>query len=203
MERVQINAKNPQGRLIRRAAAVLANGGLICYPTDTVYGVGCDIFDKKAIERVYRLKAKGRRDPLSFICPNLQGIAQYAHVSDRAYRIMRRLLPGPYTVVLPATRLVPKMMMSNRKTVGIRVPDNLICHMLLEEFGKPIVSTSASLPGGEILHEPEEIAEVLAPYVHFFLDCGPLGLEPSTVVDLTGDEPVVLRQGKGPVDLLY
>ncbi|MBC7186381.1 MAG: threonylcarbamoyl-AMP synthase [Calditrichaeota bacterium] len=202
MERLLINPKNPQGRLIRRAAAVLEDGGVVCYPTDTVYGIGCDIFHKKAIERIYRMKGKGHKDPLSFICPNLQGIAQYAHVSDHAYRIMRRLLPGPYTVVLPATRLVPKMMMSNRKTVGIRVPDNRICLMLLEEFGKPIVSTSASLPGGEILHDPDEIAEALAPHIDLFLDCGPLGLEPSTVVDLTGEEPVVLRQGKGPIDLL-
>ncbi len=202
MEHLHINPKNPQGRLIRRAAMVLAEGGIICYPTDTVYGVGCDIFNKKAIERVYRLKGKGRRDPLSFICPNLQGIAQYAHVSDYAYRVMRRLLPGPYTVVLPATRVVPDILMSNRKTVGIRVPDNRICLMLLEEFGKPIVSTSASLAGGEILHEPEAIAEALGPHIDLFLDSGPSGLEPSTVIDLTGEEPVVLREGKGPVDLL-
>ncbi|MCR4438970.1 MAG: L-threonylcarbamoyladenylate synthase [bacterium] len=202
MKRLLINPKNPQGRLIRRAAAVLADGGVVCYPTDTVYGIGCGIFHKKASERIYRLKGKGHRDPLSFICPSLQGIAQYAHVSDHAYRIMRRLLPGPYTVVLPATRLVPKMMLSNRKTVGIRVPDNRICMMLLEEFGKPIVSTSASLPGREILHDPDEIAEALAPHIDLFLDCGPLGLEPSTVVDLTGEEPVIVRQGKGPIDLL-
>ena len=198
-EILKINPDNPQGRFIRRAAEVLEKGGVIIYPTDTVYGIGCDIFNKKAIDRIYRLKGKSRKQPLSFIVPNLKDISKYAYVSDHAYRIMRRILPGPYTVVLPATRTVPKKIAPvNKRTVGIRIPDNKICQLLLEEFPNPIISTSANLSGANILNDPERIAEELGNLVDLILDAGHLGLEPSTVIDLTGDEPVVLRRGKGP-----
>ena len=197
MVRVEINPQDPQERLIKKAADELVRGSVICYPTDTIYGIGCDIFNKKSIERIYRIKGKGYKAPLSFICSDLSHIADYAHVSNYAYKIMRRCLPGPYTFVLPATRLVPKIMMSKRKTVGIRVPDNAICRTLLELFGNPVISTSASLHDGQVLHFPEDIEQYLTSHIDFFLDSGPLGMDSSTVLDLTGEQLVILREGKG------
>lgn len=197
-EVLKINPDNPQGRFIKRASDVLEQGGIIVYPTDTVYGIGCDIFNKKAIERIYQLKGKERKKPLSFIVPNLKDISKYAQLSDNSYRIMRRCLPGPYTFVLPATRMVPKKIAEvNRKTIGIRIPDNKICQMLLEEFSNPIISTSSNLSGSEVLNDPEEINDQLGKRLDMILDCGILGLEASTVVDLTSEEPIILRHGKG------
>ena len=195
---LKINQDNPQGRLIEKAAETLNQGGIIVYPTDTVYGIGCDIFNKKAIERIYQLKGKERKKPLSFIVPNLKDISNYAQVSDRSYRIMRRVLPGPYTFVLPATKMVPKKIAEvNKKSVGIRVPDNKICQMLLAEFGKPIISTSANLSGAQILNNPDTINDELGKLIDMILDCGILGFEASTVVDLTTEDPTIIRQGKG------
>ena len=195
---LKINPDNPQSNFIKKAVEVLERGGIIVYPTDTVYGIGCDLFNKKAIERIYHLKGKERKKPLSFIVPNLKDISTYAMVSDFSYRIMRRLLPGPYTFVLPATKMVPKKIAKvNKKTIGIRIPDNKICQMLLEAFPKPIISTSANLSGADILNDPVEIDEELGNLIDLILDSGLLGFEASTVVDLTGNEPIVLRPGKG------
>lgn len=198
---IKINPQNPQGRLIRRAAEVLRKGGVIAYPTDTVYGIGCDIFNKKAIERVYQIKRRPKHSPLSFICPDLKNIARYAYVSNYAYRIMKHLLPGPYTFVLEATKLVPKIMLTKRKTVGIRVPDNKICLLLLQEFGNPIISTSASLSDDEFLNDPQQIEERLGHALDLVIDGGILGLEPSSVIDLTGETPIIIRKGKGEVSM--
>lgn len=199
---MEINPDNPQIKFIQRAVEVLERGGIIIYPTDTVYGIGCDLFNKKAIERIYQLKGKERKKPLSFIVPNLKDISTYAMVSDFSYRILRRLLPGPYTFVLPATRMVPKRIAKvNKKTIGIRIPDNKICQMLLAEFPNPIISTSANLSGTEILNDPIEIEAELGKLVDLILDCGRLGLEASTVVDLTEKKPKILRRGKGEFSL--
>ena len=195
---MEINPDNPQIKFIQRAVEVLERGGIIIYPTDTVYGIGCDLFNKKAIERIYQLKGKERKKPLSFIVPNLKDISTYAMVSDFSYRILRRLLPGPYTFVLPATRMVPKRIAKvNKKTIGIRIPDNKICQMLLAEFPNPIISTSANLSGTAVLNDPIEIEAELGKLVDLILDCGRLGLEASTVVDLTEKKPKILRSGKG------
>jgi tRNA threonylcarbamoyl adenosine modification protein (Sua5/YciO/YrdC/YwlC family) len=195
---LKINPENPQGRLIKKTAETLNQGGIIVYPTDTVYGIGCDIFNKKAIDRIYQLKGKERKKPLSFIVPNLKDISTYAQVSDKSYRIMRRVLPGPYTFVLPATKMVPKKIAEvNKKTVGIRVPDNITCQMLLAEFGNPIISTSANLSGEQILDNPDTIHDQLGKRIDLILDGGILGFEASTVVDLTADDPTIIRQGKG------
>jgi tRNA threonylcarbamoyl adenosine modification protein (Sua5/YciO/YrdC/YwlC family) len=197
MKRLAIHPDNPQGRHLKTAAEVLNAGGLIIYPTDSVYGLGCDLFNKKAVERIYQIKGNDKRKLLSFICPDLKGIAEYAYVSNPAYKIMRHLLPGPFTFILTATKQVPRILLETRKTVGIRVPDNKACHALLAEFGRPIISTSACLPDQPFLTDPDEIAATFARTVDLFLDSGPGGLEPSTVVDLTQDEPVLMRQGKG------
>jgi tRNA threonylcarbamoyl adenosine modification protein (Sua5/YciO/YrdC/YwlC family) len=197
MKRVQVHPANPQSRYIKAAADVLRNGGLLIYPTDSVYGLGCDLFNKSAVEKIYQIKGNDKRKLLSFICPDLKGISEYAFVSNAAYKIMRRLLPGPFTFILGATRQVPRIVLEKRKTVGIRVPDNVVCQTLLAEFGKPIISTSARLPDQDFLSDPDEIAATFNHLADFFLDTGPGGLEPSTIIDFTRDDPVIVRQGKG------
>jgi tRNA threonylcarbamoyl adenosine modification protein (Sua5/YciO/YrdC/YwlC family) len=197
MKRLQIHAQNPQSRHLKAAADVLGNGGLLIYPTDSVYGLGCDLFNKNAVERIYKNKGNDKRKLLSFICPDLKGIAEYAYVSNAAYKIMRHLLPGPYTFILNATKQVPKILLEKRKTVGIRVPDNTVCQALLSELGRPIISTSASLHEQQFLSDPEEIAAAFDHLADLFLDAGPGGVEPSTIIDFTQAEPVVIRQGKG------
>jgi len=197
MKRLAIHPINPQGRHLRLACELLRNDGLIIYPTDSVYGLGCDLFSKKAVEKIYQIKGNDKRKLLSFICPDLKHISEYAYISNSAYRIMRHLLPGPFTFILPATKQVPRILLENRKTVGIRVPENKICQALLSEFGLPIISTSARLPDQGFLNDPDEIAKTFARTADLFLDSGPGGLDPSTIVDLTQDEPLVIRQGKG------
>jgi tRNA threonylcarbamoyl adenosine modification protein (Sua5/YciO/YrdC/YwlC family) len=197
MKRLLIHPENPQGRYLKAAADVLRDGGLLIYPTDSVYGLGCNLFNKNAVEKIYQLKGNDKRKLLSFICPDLKGISEYAYVSNAAYRVMRRLLPGAYTFILNATRKVPKILLEKRNTVGIRVPNNVVCQALLREFGKPIISTSASLPEQNFLSDPDEIAGVFVHMVDMFLDAGPGGIEPSTIIDFTKDGPVIVRQGKG------
>ena len=154
-----INTKNPQKRLIRKVVDQLGQGGVIGYPTDTIYGLGCDLFNPEAIERIRRLKKMDGKKPLSFICSDLKDISRYAYVSNYAYKIMKRLLPGAYTFVLKATKLVPKIAQTKQKTVGIRIPDNKICLALVKELGHPIVSTSVSKPGEGLYNDPAEIEE--------------------------------------------
>lgn len=178
----------------------LGDGGVIVYPTDTVYGLGCDIRQKKALEKVYRIKRMPDDHPVAFVCPDLGDIARYAVVDDRAYRVMRRLLPGPYTFILPATREVPRMVMRPRKTVGIRVPHHEVALAIVRALGSPILSTSASFEG-EQLNDPDDLLEKFK-QVDIVLDAGFCGLTPSTIVDLTGDSPVIVREGAGAVDAI-
>jgi len=197
MKRLQIHPQNPQGRYLKAAADILRDGGLIIYPTDSVYGLGCDLLNKNAIEKIYHQKGNDKRKLLSFICPDLKGITEYAYVSNAAYKVMRHLLPGPYTFILNATRQVPRILLEKRKTVGIRVPANVVCQGLLAEFGRPIISTSAGISDQDFLSDPDDIAAVFDHVADLFLDSGPGGLEVSTIIDFTQDEPVVVRQGKG------
>ncbi|HSN81098.1 MAG TPA: L-threonylcarbamoyladenylate synthase [Polyangiales bacterium] len=198
--RIEIHPTHPQPRRIRQAVEILRRGGVIVYPTGTVYGLGCDIHQKKAVERIYQIRHLKKDHPLSFMCPDLSNIARYAHVDDFAYRIMKRLVPGPYTFVLRATREVPKLLVRKQKTVGIRVPDDPVALALLHELGSPIVSTSATFDG-EALNDPDEL-HARFHHVDAFVDAGWGGIEPSTIIDLTGDEAVVLREGAGPVDVI-
>lgn len=198
-----LDSQHPHPRRIRQAADILDRGGVIAYPTDTVYGIGCDLHNRKAIDRIYRIKGLDRGHRLSFICQDLSNISHYAYVTDFAYRWLRRLLPGPYTVVLPASRMVPKVLLLKRREVGIRVPDSVICSQLCEALGRPIITTSATDPeSGEILVDPDRVKERLGRQLDLVLDGGLLTYEPSTVVSLIEDEIEVLREGKGPVDLL-
>jgi tRNA threonylcarbamoyl adenosine modification protein (Sua5/YciO/YrdC/YwlC family) len=194
---MKMNPINPQKNLVAKVVAELKDGGVIAYPTDTVYGIGCDIFIKSAVERVYRIKGRDKKKPLSFICEDLKHISQFANVSDNAYRIMKRLIPGPYTFILRATKLVPKIMLTKRETVGIRVPDSEICRMLVRELEHPIVTTSANVSNEAIISDPEEIEKKFGKILDIVIDGGPLPQEPSTMIDLTGDAPVIVREGKG------
>lgn len=194
---LHINPKNPQKRLIEKAAEVLKAGGVIAYPTDTIYGLGCDLYNKKAIQRIYQIKRRDPKKPFSFICSDLKHISEYAQVTNLAYRIMKRYLPGPYTFILPGTKLVPRIMLTKRKTVGIRVPDHPICLALVKALGNPIISTSANLSGEEALTDPREIEETLGSQIDLIIDGGILAVQPSTVVSLIDDEVRVVRQGLG------
>jgi tRNA threonylcarbamoyl adenosine modification protein (Sua5/YciO/YrdC/YwlC family) len=198
--RIPINREHPEPRKITRAAEALRRGKVIAYPTDTVYGIGCDILQKKAVDEVYRIKGMKREQPLAFICPDLSEIARFAVIDNTTYRTLKRATPGPYTFILPATREVPKLLMLKRKTVGIRVPNEPVAQALLRELGHPIVSTSATW-AGETLNDPDEIDDRFRG-LELVLDIGYGGLEHSTVVDLTGDAPRVVREGLGPTDAL-
>jgi tRNA threonylcarbamoyl adenosine modification protein (Sua5/YciO/YrdC/YwlC family) len=197
---LSINPRNPEKRKIRQVVENLRNGGVIGYPTDTVYGIGCSIAHKGAIERVYAIKGKERNKLLSIICSDLKDISQYAQVSNYAYKTMKKLLPGSYTFILQATRLVPKIMLTKRKTVGIRIPDHPICLALVAELGNPIITTSVAKPDEELYSDPEEIHDRLKGRLDLVIDGGTLVAEHSTIVDLTGDAPEVIRRGKGEVD---
>jgi tRNA threonylcarbamoyl adenosine modification protein (Sua5/YciO/YrdC/YwlC family) len=198
---VSINPKNPQKRLIEKVVEILKRGELIGYPTDTVYGIGCDLFNKEAIEKIYRLKKHDKKKPLSFICSDLTDISQYAQVSNYAYKTMKRLLPGPYTFVLEATRLVPKIAVTRQKTVGIRVPDNPICLSIVRRLGHPIISTSVYKANEELYSNPADIEEKYGSQLGLVIDGGVIAAEHSSVIDLTNEEPKVLRRGKGDVSL--
>ena len=194
---ININPDNPQGRLIRRVVETLKDGGVIAYPTDTQYGIGCDLYQKKAIENVYRLKNRNPKKPFSFICSDLKHISEYGKVSNSAYKTMRRLLPGPYTFILDGTRLVPKIMLTRRKEAGIRVPDHRIPLMIVEELGHPIINTSAGFEDEEPLSDPELIEEAFKGSVDLVVAGGPVPGRPSTIISLIGDQPEIIRQGLG------
>ncbi|OGP57573.1 MAG: threonylcarbamoyl-AMP synthase [Deltaproteobacteria bacterium RBG_13_49_15] len=196
---IEINPKNPQARHISRVVGVLKEGGIIAYPTDTMYGIGCNIFNQKAIQKVYQLKQRIQSKPFSFICSDLKNISHYAKVSNYAYKTMRRLLPGPYTFVLEGSRLVPKIMLTRRKTAGIRVPDNAICLSLVRELGNPIITTSAATSDGMILNDPYLIEEFFRLRIQIVIDGGPVPGQPSSVISLIDDIPDIIRKGMGDV----
>lgn len=199
---LEVNPVNPQKRLISKVVDILKKGGVIAYPTDTYYGIGCDIMNKKAIEKIYLLKQRDKNRPFSFICSGLKNISDYAKVSNYAYKTMKRLLPGPYTFVLEGSKLVPKIMLTNRKTAGIRVPNNKICLALVEELGNPVITTSATMPDGIVFDNPSLINEYYNTRISLVIDGGPVAGQPSSVVSLINDIPEVIRQGIGDVSIL-
>jgi len=197
---IEINRDNPQLRLIQPVVARLRDGAIICYPTDTGYGVGCDLFHQKAIKRLMQIKKRPEGKPFSFMCSDLKNISEYAHVSNTAYRLMKKNLPGAYTFVLPGSKLVPRIMATRQKTVGIRVPAHPICRLLLETLGNPLVNTSIPLESNQSAPtEPFEIEMLLGSRVEIIIDGGPIYPDPSTLIDLTGDQPLILREGKGDI----
>lgn len=192
-----INPDNPQQRLVRQVVNVLENGGVIAYPTDTTYGIGCSIFSRKGVERIYQIKQREKKKPFSFICASQADIAKYAQVSNYAFKLMKRLLPGAYTFVLDATKIVPDLLTTKQKTVGIRMPDNAICSAIVEMLGHPIVTTSANLSGEEPIGDPREVFRLMGKQLDVVVDGGMLSADVSSVVSLLGDRPVVLRSGAG------
>jgi tRNA threonylcarbamoyl adenosine modification protein (Sua5/YciO/YrdC/YwlC family) len=196
---IKINPDNPQERLLRKAVEVLTGGGLIAYPTDTCYAIGCDLYNLKGIGRIYHLKRRPLSKPFSFICHDLKNISEYARVGNYAYKAMKRLLPGPYTFVLEASRQVPKILQTRRRTVGIRVPDHPIALGLVDLLSHPIISTSASLPDSPVESDPYEIDAKFKPHLELVVDGGPVAPEPSSIISMIDDVPEVIREGKGDI----
>jgi tRNA threonylcarbamoyl adenosine modification protein (Sua5/YciO/YrdC/YwlC family) len=195
---IEINSQSPEPRKIRRAVEILRAGAHIAYPTDTCYGLGCDLFNKKAIDRLYQIKNMSKDHPLSFVCRDIAEIARYAVLNDYEYRIVKNLLPGPYCFILNATREVPKIVQSPRKHVGVRVPNHEVSRALVIELGGPIISSTAARPGEAPMVDPHEIDDTFRG-LEMVLDGGPGGEAPTSVIDLTGKTPVIVREGAGDV----
>ncbi|MBU1171105.1 MAG: threonylcarbamoyl-AMP synthase [Proteobacteria bacterium] len=196
---IPINPENPQSRLIDKVVDCLKDGGIIAYPTDTYYGIGCDIMNKKAIEKVYQIKKRDKTKPFSFICSDLKNISDYAKVSNYAYRTMKRFLPGPYTFILEGSKLVPKIMLTKRKSAGIRVPDNAICIAIIQALGNPVISTTATYTNDEPILDAWLISETYPIQIDMVIDGGTVPNKPSSVISLIDDQPEVLREGAGDV----
>ncbi len=197
VDMLTVDPQNLKGRHISRAVEVLRSGGVIIYPTDTIYGLGCDITNKEAIDRILQIKGRSHNKPMSFVCADLTNVSKYAHVSNHAYRILKRYLPGPYTFVLPATRETPRILQTKRKTVGLRVPDHPVPLRLVQELGNPILSTSANRSDEDVLTDPEELKGMLGAGVDLMLECGRLPVMPSSVISLLDDRVEILREGQG------
>ncbi len=199
---VEIHSETPGRKHLNMAVEALQNGELIVYPTDTLYGLGCDIHNKSAMEKIYRLKRMDRRKPLSFICSDFTHIAEYAKVPNQAYKTMKTILPGAFTCILPATTKVPKMLVSKQRTVGIRIPDNNFARVLVKELGSPILTTTLETDEEMIISDPYLIYEKFRDKVRYVFADGISFSDPSTVLDLTGPEVILLREGKGDIALL-
>jgi len=198
-----VHPTHPQARLVRRAAEIVRDGGLIAYPTDSCYALGCHLGDAHAVERLRRVRGMDSRHHLTLMCRDLSEISSYAIVDDARYRLLKRATPGSYTFILRATREVPRRLAhSKRKTIGVRVPAHAVAHALLAELNEPMLSATLLLPGEAVPpSDAEEIRSRLEHHVDLVIDAGSCGTEPSTVIDLTGDEPVVVRAGKGSLEL--
>ncbi len=198
-----IHPDNPQQRLLRQAADMIHAGGIVALPTDSSYALACHLDDKAAVDRLRRIRGIDDKHHLTLLCRDLSDLANYARVDNRQYRLLKAATPGPYTFILEATREVPRRLSHpSRKTIGLRVPEHAIAQALLAELGQPLLGTTLILPGGdEPLHDPEEIRNALQKQVALVIDGGACSLLPTTVVDLTGDAPLVLREGRGDVSL--
>ncbi len=196
---LNIHPQDPQPRLIKQVVETLQKGGIIIYPTDTVYGLGCDILQQKAVERICRIKnVDPKKAQLSFVCSDLSHLSDFAKpLSNPHYRLLKEHLPGPYTFILPASKMVPKILQSKKDTIGLRIPDNKIAMAIVNELGRPLLS--ASLPGEmvEDYTDPEVMYENFRNEVDFVINGGIGGIIPSTIIDCTSDEPVMIREGLG------
>ncbi len=199
----RIHPVNPQGRLIHQAVEILRKGGVIAYPTDSAYALGCHIGDKKAIERIRRIRRLERDHHFALVCLDLSNLGLYAKVNNANYRQIKAATPGPFTFILPATREVPRRLVDEkRKSIGLRVPDNEICRSLLAELGEPIMSTTLILPGDEYpLTDPDEIRDLMEHHVDLVIDGGFCGLETTTVINMEDETPEVVRQGMGDASM--
>ena len=190
---------NPEARLIARAAAMLDSGGILAYPTDSVYGVGCDATNVRAVERLYKLQNSDRHKPYALICRSLAEISEYARVTNGAFRVMKAHLPGPYVFILEASRLVPKILLDRRKTIGVRMPANPVARDLVAALGRPILSSSLKDEEGEFAVDPEEIDRLIGPRINVVIRAEEVERTPSSVVSLVDDNFEIIREGKGDV----
>jgi len=195
----QIHPDNPQIRLIKQAVQIIQSGGVVAIPTDSAYALVCQLDDKNAVERLRRIRGVDEKHHLTLLCRDLSEIALYARVDNAQYRMLKATTPGPYTVILEATRELPRRLSHpSRKTIGLRVPENTITQALLAELGAPLIGTTLQLPGDEeILSDPEEVRDRLEKQIELIIDGGAGTLDPTTIIDLTGPEPVLVRQGRG------
>jgi tRNA threonylcarbamoyl adenosine modification protein (Sua5/YciO/YrdC/YwlC family) len=197
----QIHPDNPQGRLIKQAAQIIHGGGIVALPTDSCYALVCHLDDKAAVEKLRRIRGIDEKHHLTLLCRDLSEIAEYARVDNRQFRMLKAATPGPFTVILEATKSVPRRLSHpSRKTIGLRVPENAIAHALLEELGQPLLGATLILPGEdgqELLNDAEAIRERLEKHIELIIDGGACSLEPTTVIDLTSDAPVLMRHGRG------
>ncbi|MBF0170139.1 MAG: threonylcarbamoyl-AMP synthase [Nitrospinae bacterium] len=201
MQTIVVDPYAPRYPDLAEVAAAVRAGGVMVYPTDTIYGIGCDVYQPKALKKIETAKERDAGKPFSFVCRDVAQISEFAFVSNWTYRLMTRLLPGPYTFVLEARRTnLPKKMVGKRNTVGVRIPDNDVCRTLVELIGTPLVSTSLNRAGESPVADLADIPPELARHIDVAIDVGPLLGDPSTVIDATGPAPVVLRQGAGPVE---
>ncbi|MDD4289844.1 MAG: L-threonylcarbamoyladenylate synthase [Patescibacteria group bacterium] len=197
----QINSKNPDLEIIAGAVEMLKSGKIIVYPTDTIYGIGCDILNKRSVESIQKIKDRKKPKPLSIICSDLKDISRWAIVSNSQYKILKKYLPGAFTFILKASSIAPKILQDpKRKTIGIRIPDNGICLELTKQLGNPIITTSVNLTGGKNYINPDDIKRDWYGRVDLILDAGELNNDPSTIVSLIDDNIEILRQGKGIFD---
>jgi tRNA threonylcarbamoyl adenosine modification protein (Sua5/YciO/YrdC/YwlC family) len=195
----QVHPDNPQPRLLKQAASIIRDGGIVALPTDSAYALVCRLDDKAAVERLRRIRGVDEKHHLTLLVRDLSEIAHFARVDNQQYRMLKSTTPGPYTVILEATREVPRRLSHpSRKTIGVRVPENKIMLALLDELGEPLIGTTLQLPGDEhMLSDPDEVLERLGKQIDLVVDGGAGTLEPTTIIDLTGPEPVLLRQGRG------
>ena len=195
----QIHPENPQARLIKQAAQIIHSGGIVALPTDSCYALVCHLDDKAAVEKLRRIRGIDEKHHLTLLCRDLSEIGSYARVDNKQFRWLKAATPGPYTVILEATREVPRRLSHpSRKTIGLRVPENAIAHALLEELGQPLLGTTLIMAGEEdALNDADSIRERLEKLVDLIIDGGACAMEPTTVIDLTGPEPVLVRQGRG------
>jgi len=198
---IEIHPKDPQPRRVKQVVEIIRGGGLIAYPTDSSYAFGCHIGDKRAIDRIHRIRKTDKKHNFTLICADLTEISVYARVDNWAYRLLKSMTPGPYTFILPATREVPKRLQNpKRRTIGMRVPDHVLVHAMLEELGEPIMSSTLLLPGDDMpLTDPLEIEDRIGNQIEAIIDAGPAGIEPTTVLDFSNDTVEILRVGKGDV----
>lgn len=198
-----INEENPQDRLIRKVVEVLTGGGVIIYPTDTVYAYGCDINNRHAIERLYSIKKISRKKPLSFVFSDVAQLHEYVrNISDQAFKVMKKVLPGPYTFIFKASKIVPKIAITNQKTIGVRIPENNVALEIVRALGRPIISTSVSTEEGEYVIEPLELEKRHLNEVDLIINCGRKISTPSTILDVSEGDFVVVREGKGEISFM-
>ena len=195
---LEINPDTPEPRKIKRAVEALEAGEVIAYPTDTVYALGCDLFNKKAVDRLYQIKGIDRSHMLSFVCQNLGDVARYAVMHDRVYRVLKQYLPGPYCFILEATREVPRIIQTPRKTVGVRIPKHPVALAIAAELGRPLISSTAARHGETPDPDPSEV-DASFPGLALVLDAGAGGTVPTSIIDLSGPSPKIVRVGAGDV----